>query len=61
MPDIQNTVFIHNAKTVIETENLAPRGPTVLTYSVFSYYFHRFTAKKTKRSRSLHISLSPAH
>lgn len=48
MPDIQNTVFIHKAKTVIETESLAPCGPTVLTYSVFSYSFHRFTAKKTQ-------------
>lgn len=61
MPDIQNTVFIHNAKTVIETENLAPRGPTVLTYSVFSYYFHGFTAKKNPNVADLYISAFPQH
>lgn len=39
MPDIQKIPFICNVKTVTETENLAPSGPAVGTYSSFFFLF----------------------
>lgn len=32
MPDIQKIVFVHKAKTVIDTQSLAPSSPAVVTY-----------------------------